>query len=65
MADEFVTTGEAARILGVGIQTVIRMADEGVIRSYRVPVGNRHRRVNMADVKALLPPEKPKEGASE
>lgn len=65
MADEYVTTGEAARILGISIHTMNKIVDQGVVRSWRLPVGTRHRRVNVADVKALLPPEKPKEGASE
>lgn len=65
MDDKYVSTGIAARILGVGIQTVIRMADAGVIRSWRIPIGCRERRVNLADVRALLPPPKAKEGASD
>lgn len=46
------TTGEAARLLRMGQQTVIRMIDEGRLTGYRLP-GSRVRRVTLSAVKSL------------
>lgn len=51
--DGLLTTGEAARILGVSAKTVARMLDAGAMDSLRLGVGERsHRRVRLSDVLA-------------
>lgn len=39
------TTGEAAKILRISQQTVIRLCDNGELSSFKVPAGGRHRRI--------------------
>ena len=48
------TTRQAARILGVSTSTVVAYANQGVLRSFRLPSG--HRRFRRADVEALVDP---------
>ena len=45
----------AAKLLGVRVETVRRMADRGQIPHKRSPSG--HRRFNRADIEAMMPPE--------
>ena len=47
---EEVSTGVAARVLGVSRPHVAKLVDAGILRGRKV---NRHRRVRMADVMAL------------
>src|SRR5436305_12281461 len=47
---ELLTTGEAARLLGVSRQHVVDLCDRGVLRFERTPV---HRRVRRSDVEAM------------
>jgi len=44
------TTGRAAKICGLGIQTVLRACDRGDLPSFRIPTGvrNEHRRITEA-----------------
>lgn len=39
------TTGEAAKILGISLQTVIRLCDNKELNNFKVPGGSRHRRI--------------------
>ena len=47
---ELITTGEAARMLGVSRQHVVNLCDRGLLACERAPV---HRRVRRSDVEAL------------
>lgn len=51
-SDEVLTTAEAAEVLGVSRQYLVRLVDEGVIPSDRLP-GSQHRRLLLADVLAF------------
>ena len=46
-----ITTGRAATVLGVNVNTVNRYVDDGVLVGFRLPSG--HRRVMVASVDAL------------
>ena len=59
--DELLTAPRVASILSVSDETVRRWADRGLIRSIRLPSGQR--RFRRSDVDALLNPE-PTEGAA-
>lgn len=50
-AEEWISPGEAAGILGVTTKTVARLADAGTIRSIRPGT---HRRYAVADIAALV-----------
>lgn len=50
--EEWIGVGEAARILGVGVDTIRRWESQGLMSSRRTP-GNQ-RRFNRADIEALL-----------
>lgn len=56
----FVSTGVAAKELGLAPKTVQRMIARGQLRGYRV--GTRAIRVDLADVDALLQPIHPTKG---
>lgn len=45
-----ITTGVAARMVGLSIQTVIRMVDDGSVRGFRVP-GSTHRRILLSSLR--------------
>lgn len=63
MADELLTTGAAAGILGVSDETLRRWADDKRIRHVRLPSGQlRFRRADL--VEALTPVEPTAEGAA-
>ena len=49
-AGELITTGEAARLLGVSRQHVVDLCDRGLLACERTPV---HRRVRRTDVDVL------------
>jgi excisionase family DNA binding protein len=49
--DEWLSTGEAARLMGVSRWKVIEMADAGELVSTRVP-GSSHRRISRASAEA-------------
>lgn len=51
-SDEVLTTTEAAEVLGVSRQYLVRLLDEGVIPSETLP-GSQHRRLLLADVLAF------------
>lgn len=51
-SDEVLTTGEAAEVLGVSRQYLVRLLDDGVIPSETL-AGSQHRRVLLADVLAF------------
>jgi excisionase family DNA binding protein len=51
MTVEFVTTSEAARLLGVHPETVRRWTREGVLPSSRT--AGRHRRIRRSDIEDL------------
>jgi excisionase family DNA binding protein len=55
MDESEVTTGEAARILGVSPRTVIAYVDRGLLRARLLPSG--HRRFRRVDVEQLRQPE--------
>jgi len=46
-----ITTGRAATVLGINVNTVNRYVDDGVLVGFRLPSG--HRRVMVASVDAL------------
>lgn len=48
---KWLSTGEAARLMGVSKWKVIQMADAGVLESTKVP-GSRHRRISRASAQA-------------
>ena len=48
--EEMVTTGQAARVLGVSVETVRRYLDTGVLDGCRLPSGQR--RITRASVEA-------------
>lgn len=50
---ELITTGEAARLLGVSRQHVVDLCDRGLMPCERTPV---HRRLRRSDVEALRKP---------
>lgn len=50
--DEWLTPGDAAAVLGVGVRTLSRLADAGEVRAIR-PNGG-HRRYSEASLEALL-----------
>lgn len=47
------TSGEATEILGVDRRTLIRMADHGVVESFR-PYPTAQRRYRRADIEAIV-----------
>lgn len=51
-SDEVLTTTEAAEVLGISRQFLVRLLDDGVIPSETLP-GSRHRRLLLADVVAF------------
>ena len=51
MADEWLTTGQAARLLGVSRSTVVRHIDAGNLEAFRLPGG--HWRIHRATVENL------------
>jgi excisionase family DNA binding protein len=53
-ADDLLTTGESADIVGVSVDTIKRWERAGKITSLRTPTG--HRRFRRGDVEALLQP---------
>lgn len=48
---DYISPGAAAKLLPVSVKTLSRMADDGTIRSIRLPKG--HRRYLRADVLRL------------
>jgi len=54
-SDDLLSAGEAARLSGLSIEHLRRLAREGSIPAVRTP-GN-HRRFKRSDVEALLRPE--------
>ena len=52
-ADAWTGSGQAARMPGVGLTTVIRWADQGRIQTQRDP-GSNHRRYSMTSLRALM-----------
>lgn len=59
---EFLTTGEAALVLGVSDETVRRWAETRKLRHVRLPSGQL--RFTRADLDAVLEPVEPTEAAS-
>lgn len=53
MADDVLTTTEAAKLLGISVRTAQLLIENGGLPSWKTPGG--HRRVHRADVTALLP----------
>lgn len=53
-APEYLTTGEAADVLGVSDETLRRWADDRKVRHVRLPSG--HRRFIRSDLDAVLAP---------
>lgn len=49
---KFLTVAQAAEVLGLHRDTLVKAADEGKIRSYRTPGG--HRRFRPEDVERFL-----------
>lgn len=49
----YMTTGEAARVCGVAVQTIIRWIDRGVLCGLRIP-GSRARRVRIEDLISFM-----------
>jgi excisionase family DNA binding protein len=64
MTDEVLnlTTGKAAKLVGVHEDTIVRWANEGRLPSWRTPGG--HRRFRRSDVLALLTADEPDRAAS-
>ena len=54
--EELLAISEAARMLGVTVETVRRWEREGRIKAVRTPAG--HRRFRRSDVEALLKDDK-------
>ena len=55
-ARRFLTTSQAAEVLGVSAQTVVNLANSGDLPCWRLP-RSKHRRFRPADVEKLLEPE--------
>ena len=55
------TIGEAARALGVSVDTIRRWSDDGRITAVVLPSG--HRRFHVEDIEALLHPTSPESAA--
>jgi excisionase family DNA binding protein len=53
MADDVLTTTEAAKLLGISVRTAQLMIEGGKLPSWKTPGG--HRRVLRSDVEAILP----------
>ncbi len=51
MADEWITTGEAAKLLGVSRATIVRYVNAGILEARTLPSGNR--RIRRADAERL------------
>jgi excisionase family DNA binding protein len=51
---EFITTGDASRLLGVSEATIRRWADEGKIPSFRINIGRRDRRISVRDLEQII-----------
>jgi excisionase family DNA binding protein len=52
MRKEALSTAEAARLIGVAVQSMINWINQGQIKAYRTPGG--HRRIERADLVAFL-----------
>lgn len=52
--DEWMTTGEVARVLGVSNATIQRWSDAGKLRHVRTVRAGAHRRFWRADIEALV-----------
>ncbi|WP_153118077.1 MerR family transcriptional regulator [Rhodocyclus tenuis] len=50
--EAYCTTAEAARLLGVGVTSIQRYVDQGVLQAWKTH--GRHRRIGMSSVEALL-----------
>ena len=51
--DNFITTGEAARLCGVGIHTIVGWCITELVKFYSIP-GSTHRRVSVHSLRSLL-----------
>jgi excisionase family DNA binding protein len=51
---EFITTGDASHLLGVSEATIRRWADQGKIRSFRINIGRRDRRINARELEQVI-----------
>ena len=61
-SDDLLTTGEAARLLQVSIDSVKRWGDRGRLPMLRTPTG--HRRFRRSDVEAAMVPVAPASSTS-
>lgn len=48
MSDQLLSVGQAAQLLGVGVDTVHRYLDLGILEGHRLPTG--HRRITLESV---------------
>lgn len=53
MHEEWLTTGQAARLAGTHVDTIRRWCDRGDLRAWRTPGGQR--RIRRSDLAAILP----------
>lgn len=53
MIENVLTTGEAARIAGISLNSIIRCIDRGLLPGFKVP-GSTHRRVRKDDLERFM-----------
>lgn len=53
MHPDVLTTGQVAKICRISQQSVIRCADDGALKCFRVP-GSTHRRIMVDDVRSFM-----------
>jgi excisionase family DNA binding protein len=52
VTERYLTTGEAARLMHVGTQTIVRWCDDEKLHSFRTPTGQR--RIRYSDIVAIM-----------
>jgi len=52
--EEFITTGDASRLLGVSEATIRRCADQGKLPSFRINIARRDRRINARGLEQVI-----------
>jgi excisionase family DNA binding protein len=51
---EFITTGDASRLLSVSEATIRRWCDQGKIPSFRINIGRRDRRISSRELERII-----------
>jgi excisionase family DNA binding protein len=55
--DDFVTMGQAAKLLGVSYHTVWRLVKAGKLQTYQSPINRRVKLVKRSDLAGLMQPQ--------